>query len=231
MLRSPLTITKELKAYLFLVSLVICGLVASLITAPKIVTIGHFTFTVSVVIFSIFSYPMVDCICELWGKAAARHALWIGLFCQLLFMALLQLSIYIPSAPFWPLDNAYSQTLSMGFQVAIASLIAFGISQILDVVIYQRIKEITRGNKLWLRSNISIYLGQALDSLIFVNIVFYNLPQKWHLLFGNLLVKAIVSFLMTPIVYLVIHSINRYLDFNTLAFKSGDTATAQSLAS
>lgn len=226
MLRSPLAITKELRAYLFLLSLVVCGLVASLITAPKVVAIGNFNFTVSVVIFSIFTYPMVDCICELWGQSAARQALWIGLFCQLLFMALLQISIVIPPAPFWTMQGAYAEALSMGFKVAIASLIAFGISQILDVFVYQRIKEVTRGKKLWLRSNISIYLGQALDSLIFVNIIFYDLPEKWHILFGSLLVKAIVSFMMTPVVYIIIHTVNRYLDFKTLAFMSGNANSA-----
>lgn len=72
---------------------------------------------------------------------------------------------------------------------------------------------------LWLRSNISTYLGQALDSVIFVNIVFYDLPQKWSILIGAIIVKIIISLMMTPIVYLIVISINRYLDSNTLAFK------------
>lgn len=220
-------ISKETKAYLFLVSLVVCGLVGSLITAPKVMTIGGFNFTVSVVIFSMFSYPIVDCICELWGKQAARQALWIGLFCQMLFMIMVQISIYAPPASFWlEKQEIYQSALSMGLNVAVASLVAFAVSQILDVVVYQKVKDITRGKKLWLRSNLSIYMGQVLDSLIFVNIIFYDLPQKWHLLMGTLVVKAIVSILMTPLVYLIVNLVNRYLDHKTLAFKHAESVRA-----
>ncbi len=212
-------LSKEIRAYLLLTSLVICGMVGGLITAVKLVHIGV-VFPFSVVMISTLTYPIIDCICELWGRQAARQALWMGLFTQLLLTVLIQLSIYSPYASFWQLQPAYQAVLSMGLKVVLASLAAFTVSQIVDIFVYQKIKDLSRGKWLWMRSNISVYLGQVIDSIIFVNIVFFDSDQKLSIMFGMITVKIILSFLMTPVVYLIVMTVNRYLDDNTFAFKT-----------
>ena len=169
--------------------------------------------------FSIFTYPIVDCICELWGKQMARQTLWLGLASQFLIAMLIQLSILMPASPFWHLQNAYQNILSVSDRVIFAGLVAFSISQLLDIFVYQKIKTIFKGKQLWLRSNVSTYLGQAIDSLIFVNIIFFDSNQKLNILLGSIIVKIILSFLITPIVYLIVIFTNYYLGYNTLAFR------------
>lgn len=173
---------------------------------------------------STLTYPIIDCICELWGRQAARQALWMGLFTQLLLTVLIQLSIYSPYASFWQLQPAYQAVLSMGLKVVLASLAAFTVSQIVDIFVYQKIKDLSRGKWLWMRSNISVYLGQVIDSIIFVNIVFFDSDQKLSIMFGMITVKIILSLLMTPVVYLIVMTVNRYLDDNTFAFKTAVSA-------
>jgi len=209
---------KEFRAYIFLTSLVICGLAGSLITAPKIVNFGiHFPF--SNIVFAILTYPIVDTICELWGKQAARQAIWIGLFSQVLITVIIQLSIITPHASFWHLQNEYQLILSTGTKVVTASLIAFATSQIIDIAVFQKLKEISNGKNLWLRSNFSMYLGQVIDSIIFVSIVFFDSSQKMNIILGSIMVKIILSFMMTPIIYFLVFAVNRYLGSNTMAFK------------
>jgi len=210
---------KEVRTYTLLTSLVICGLGASIITGSKIVHIG-INFPFSNIVFSIFTYPIVDCICELWGKQVARQTLWFALGSQFLIAMLIQLSIFVPEAPFWPLQHEYQTVLSVSGNIIIASILAFSVSQILDIAIYQKIKNLSKGKWLWLRSNLSTYLGQAVDSVIFVMIVFYSSHDKLHILTGSIIVKIILSFLMTPIVYFIVIATNRYLESNTLAFKT-----------
>ncbi len=210
---------KEVRAYVILTSLVICGLAGSIITGSKIVHLG-INFPFSNIIFSIFTYPIVDCICELWGKQVARQTLWLGLASQFLIAMLIQFSIITPAAPYWHLQNEYKTILSVSSHIIIASLIAFSFSQILDIFVYQRIKEWSKGRWLWLRSNVSTYLGQIVDSCIFVLIVFQASNQKLSILVGSVTVKIILSFLMTPVVYTIVIFTNRYLESNTLAFKN-----------
>ncbi len=211
-------LNREIKAYLLLSVLVICGLTSSLITATKVVHIG-IDFPFSNIIFSIMTYPIVDCICELWGKQAARQTLWLSLLSQALVAAIIQISIFAPHPTYWSLQVAYQEILSGGIKVFFASLLAFSVSQLLDIVVYQKIKELSQGKWLWLRSNIATYLGQTIDSLIFVNIIFYSVPQKWEIVCGSIAVKILLSFLMTPIVYLIVMTTNKYLDSKTLAFQ------------
>lgn len=210
---------KELRAYIILTSLVICGLTSCIITAPKIVHFG-INFPFSNIIFALLSYPIVDCICELWGKQIARQTLWLGLACQLLVALLIELSIAAPFPIYWQGQEAYQSVLAVSGKVIFASFIAFSISQLLDIFIFQRIKELSRGKWLWLRSNVSIYLGQVIDSCVFVMIVFYDSSHKLDILCGSIMVKIILSFLMTPVIYLIVIGVNRYLDSNTLAFKA-----------
>lgn len=80
---------------------------------------------------------------------------------------------------------------------------------------------------LWLRSNISTYIGQILDSTIFILIIFHSSSEKFNILEGSIIIKIILSLLMTPIIYFIVVMTNKYLDGNTLAFKSDDEINDQ----
>lgn len=207
---SPTLQDKHVKAYVFLTALVICGLACSLVTGTKIIHIG-LNFPFSNIVFSIFTYPIVDCICEIWGKKAAQQTLWLALFCQLLFALLIQASIITPQAPFWPLQHEYATVLSVTGNVILASLFAFSVSQLADIAIYQKIRALTQGKALWLRSNVAVILGQLIDSSIFIMIVFHHSHHKLNILLGSFLVKIILSVLMTPFVYFIVMTVSRYI--------------------
>ncbi len=210
---------KNTRAYLFLTGLVITGIIAALITAGKVIHFGV-NFTFGDIVFSMLTYPIIDCICELWGKQAAQRALLLGLFFQVLLTAIIQLSIVTPPAAFWSLQPAYEATLAIGLNVLVASLLSFSVAQLVDIAVFQRLKNMTRGRFLWLRSNTSLLIGQTLDTFIFVNIVFFSMPEKWSILFGSLVVKVLISFLMTPVVYTIVYLINGYLGNKSLAFSA-----------
>jgi len=210
---------KQIKAYSILTALNICGLAAATVTASKVVHLG-INFPFSNIVFSIFTYPLVDCICELWGKKIARQTVWLALGCQLLIVFLLQLSIVIPHAAYWNNQRSYALILSVSGKVVAASFLAFLLSQILDIFVYQKIKNASHGKLLWLRSNVSTFMGQIIDSCVFVGIVFYTSHHKLNILLGSISVKIIISILMTPIVYFIVIMTDRYLNHNTHAFKS-----------
>jgi uncharacterized integral membrane protein (TIGR00697 family) len=209
---------RQVQVYVILLSLVICGLASATVTASKVVHFG-FNFPFSNIVFSIFTYPIVDCICELWGKKTAQQTVWLALGSQLLIVFLLQLAINAPYAPFWTHQSEFASILATSGKIVSASLLAFLMSQILDIFIYQKIKNRTQGKHLWIRSNISTVIGQIIDSTIFVGIVFFASDHKAEILMGSICVKMIISVLMTPVVYFIILTANYYLNNETLAFK------------
>jgi len=209
---------RHFQVYAILLSLIICGLASATVTATKVVHLG-LNFPFSNIVFSIFTYPIVDCICELWGKKTAQQTVWLALASQLLLVFLLQLAINAPYASFWTHQSEFTSILATSSKVVSASLLAFLLSQILDIFIYQKIKNKTQGKYLWIRSNLSTIIGQIIDSSIFVSIVFFASDHKAEILMGSICVKIIISVLMTPVVYLIILNANYYLNDETLAFK------------
>lgn len=203
--------SKSLTAYLFLTMLVVSGLAACTVTAGKIAhLVVNFPF--SNLIFSIFTYPIIDSICELWGRRIAIQTVLTGLAGQLLFALLIWFSIVVPASEYWSLQSEYVSVLSVTGLVVVASTLAYFISQLLDVVIYQRIRNMTHGKWMWMRSLVSTALGQAVDSVIFILIVFHDSTHKLDIFTGSITVKLLFSILAVPLVYLMVGSVRWYLD-------------------
>ncbi len=212
-------LTRPIFSYVLLLSLIISGLATSTVVASKIVHIG-INFPAANLTFSILSYPLINCICELWGKRLAKQSLWIAVGCQALIAILIRAVILLPGAPYWHLSKEFYDILASSGLVIIASILGFGISQLLDIIIYQGIKQLNKGRWLWLRSNASTIVGQAVDAAMFVAIVFHASTHKWDIFTGALIVKIVLSIAMTPVIYGIVIAINRWLDGDTLAFKA-----------
>ena len=86
---------------------------------------------------------------------------------------------------------------------------SYAVSQHLDVWIFHKIKEKTKGKHLWLRNNVSTLISQFIDTLIFITIVFYGVCPLWNAIFGQYIIKVIIALLDTPIVYLAVKFLNK----------------------
>lgn len=75
-------------------------LVAANLLETKVVQIWKITATAGLVVFPI-SYIINDCIAEVWGFRKARLIIWMGFAMNFMVVALGQLAILMPAAPFW----------------------------------------------------------------------------------------------------------------------------------
>src|ERR671912_2039337 len=74
-------------------------------------------------------------------------------------------------------DNAYRGIFGQGMWIIIGSLVAFLVGQILDVLIFHRIKKMTGEKKVWLRATGSTLVSQLVDSFVVLIIAFYLYPK------------------------------------------------------
>ncbi|MBN2049870.1 MAG: queuosine precursor transporter, partial [Spirochaetales bacterium] len=91
-------------------------------------------------------------------------------------------------------------------RIALASLIAYGLSQMHDVWAYHFWKRI-RPQKgfIWLRNNLSTMVSQAIDTLVFTSIAFAGVftgPVFWEIMATTYLFKFIVALADTPFIYI-----------------------------
>lgn len=193
---------------------------------------GSFSFhlTAGVLLWPVV-FVMTDIINEYYGPKGVRFLsfLAIGLIAYAFFMfsgaIALKPSEYfnlgkdIPDA-----NKAYGAVFGQGLWIIVGSIVAFLVGQILDVVIFHRIKRATGEKNIWLRATGSTLVSQLVDSFIVLFIAFYLGPmiqgqtdKQWTLNAvlitgsGNYIYKFVVALLLTPVIYLVHGWIEKYL--------------------
>lgn len=113
-------------------------------------------------------------------------------------------------------NTAYSLVFGQSLWIIVGSLVAFLVAQIVDVGVFHRIKSRTGEDKIWLRSTGSTLVSQFLDSFVVVFIALYigqRIPFGYVFAISvmSYLYKAVVAVAMTPVIYLVHETIDRYL--------------------
>jgi len=181
----------------FITSLLIANVVAG-----KVVDIYGLIVPAAVVAYGI-TFLCTDVVGEIWGKEQANKLVKIGLITQLISLTLILLALKLPAAVFAiEYTESFNIVLGQSARMIIASLIAYSISQLNDVLIFHKLKEATKGNKKWLRNNLSTLVSQLIDTAIFITIAFYGIvPNLLLMIVSQYIVKSIIALLDTPIFY------------------------------
>ncbi|MBS3135999.1 queuosine precursor transporter [Candidatus Woesearchaeota archaeon] len=159
-------------------------------------------------------YLVTDILNENYGKKEAKKAVWIGFF--ILIMATITMQIVLQFIPDQSdtLGGALGQVFGILPRIALASIIAYLISQFLEVSLYAKLKEKMKGRQLWLRNNITSVIAQTIDNIIFTWIAFvgffglfgwgqiFEWPIIISIFFTTIIMKYIVSFFDTFVIYM-----------------------------
>ena len=186
----------------FLIAMFVMSILTATINASKIVMIGSFAVSASIVVYSM-SFLITDTISEFWGKKQAKTAALTAIIASLCFLVITQMSLSLTPAPFWDMQAAFEQVLGNSWRIVLASIIALGFAQYNDVFVFHAIKSITGDKYLWLRNNISTFTSQVIDTMLFYTIAFYGVFPITELIIGTLIVKAIIALIDTPFLYVV----------------------------
>ena len=199
----------------FLISFyVACVMISELMGAKTfpIATLGSFPLHATVVIFVLpFIYAANDIIVEVFGKERAQSVVRSSLF-MIFFLLLFSLlaTALPPSERFVHTNTAYNTIFGISARFAAASLIAFAVSEFMDVAIFARMRQKFGKKNLWLRTNVSNFISEFFDTALFMTLAFYapNLPVMANISFiASLaipywLLRCFMSVIETPLVYL-----------------------------
>ena len=131
--------------------------------------------------YGAFSYPVAFLITDLanrfYGKFVARKIVYFGFFIGIIFTLLF--------------STDFADLISV--RIAIGSGVAFIISQLLDIQIFDRLRK-----KEWFIAPLtSSFIGSTVDTFLFFSIAFYATGVPWITLsLGDLAVKLFVSLVM-----------------------------------
>ena len=172
---------------------------------PLAVEAGIFAFLMLVITSS--------AVAELHGRSIANRLVLIGFVPLIASLLLTLLVLGMPAAHDMAPDRLQAFETVMGGtpRIWLAGILAYGISQILNVTIFTWLKR-GGGRLLWLRSGVASVLSQIVDTLIFITVAFYGVFPIADLLLGQMLAKVVLSIvLVPPLVYLFV-ALGRRLD-------------------
>ena len=181
-----------------------------------------FTLTCGVLLWPL-EFIMTDIINEFYGPKAVRRISFIAVGLISYAFLMFYLAIHVPAADFWitsrtkqgipDMQNAFDSVFGQGMRIIVGSLVAFLVSQIVDVTVFHKIKQRTGEKHVWLRATGSTVVSQLVDSYIVLFIAFSGI-FTWQQILAigmmNYTYKFLMALILTPVIYLVEGRIERY---------------------
>lgn len=189
----------------------ITTLITANIIAVKLISLFGFYVPSAIVIFPI-SYIFGDVLTEVYGYRLTKFVIWLGFACNLLVVIAIGFAQILPAAPFWKDQAAYEVILGYTPRLLAASFIAYLIGEFVNSYILARLKILTKGRWLWLRTISSTLVGQGLDSTIFMLIAFIGIIPATGLfsaIVAQWLLKSTYEVVATPFTYVVTNFLKR----------------------
>ena len=216
---------KNKKTFLYfdiIMAIFVAVLLISNIASTKIVTLWKFTFDGGTLLFPL-SYIFGDILTEVYGYKQARKVIWVGFFSALLMALVLIIINYLPAAADWPFQKDFKNILGLAPRIVVASLIAYFAGEFSNSYIMAKLKILTKGKMLWLRTVSSTLAGEGIDTVLFILIAFYGVLPSGLLLavfISNYIFKCGIEILLTPATYKAVSFLKKkegedYFDYNT----------------
>jgi queuosine precursor transporter len=237
--------SKKTNLYILLSSFFLGNAILAELTGAKIFNVGKllqgwlgtgmpsFTFSMNMSI-GVMIWPLVfitsDIMNEYFGRVGVRKVSFItaGLiaYASLFLIAANKL----PPADFWLRNNAadpagnpfdinfaYNSVFRQGVNIIAGSLIAFLVSQLVDVYTFQYFKNKTGHRYLWLRATGSTVISQVIDSFLILFVAFYwlgnwSFDQVLKVGVVQYIYKVSLAIILTPVIYLMHGVIDAYME-------------------
>ncbi|MBS1949081.1 MAG: queuosine precursor transporter [Bacteroidetes bacterium] len=173
-------------------------------------------------------FVLTDIVNEFYGPKAVRRISWTAVIFISYAFLMYFLAIGIPPADVWiassgkqgveNLQNSFSAIFGQNMMIIVGSLVAFLVSQVVDVTVFHSIKRRTGNKHLWLRATGSTLVSQLVDSYIVLFIAFIKYYSwQWILAVGmmNYIYKFSVAIILTPLIYFIEVRIEKYVGKET----------------
>ncbi len=197
--------------YLLLITgLFVMALVLSNVLAVKLVEINGRVFDAATLLFPL-TYLIGDVLTEVYGYRQARLVIWVGFASSLVAIVAIQIAILLPPAGFWEENQgAYESVLDTTWRIFLGSLAAYLVGEFTNSIILAKLKVLTEGRWLWLRTISSTIVGQGLDSVVFSAIAFggTGVPLANQIV-TIWVIKVVWEILATPLTYAVVGFLKR----------------------
>lgn len=199
--------TRKQILFMILTSFFVANAVIAEVLGIKMVSIGITNVPIGILLWPIV-FLTTDLLNEFYGKKAVRTLSFITAGLIVYLFLILTISIELPGQIGSVVSDENFKTVfgaSRGIQVG--SVLAFLVSQLLDVFLFWFFYNLTKGKYIWIRATGSTLISQLFDTFIIQGIAFY-LPGLWtfdqyiQFAFTGYVVKICFALILIPFIYL-----------------------------
>ncbi|MEQ1506061.1 MAG: queuosine precursor transporter [Myxococcota bacterium] len=188
-------------------------------------------------------WPLVflttDTINEFFGRKAVRFVTWVTMAMIGWTFLVAGASIQIPAASFSPVpDDVFRKVFGQSTWIIAGSMMAFLLSQLVDVTVFHAIRRALKGRHIWARATGSTLVSQLIDSFVVIYIGFYgptllgsqngvSFGQAGNISLSSFAYKVGIAIALTPLIYVAHAGVHWWLG-DALAHKLAEEAAATS---
>jgi uncharacterized integral membrane protein (TIGR00697 family) len=203
-----------------IIAIYITCLITANIIAIKIVSLGPLVLPAAIFVFPL-SYIFGDILTEVYGYRLARRVIWLGFFCNLIFVFFAWIGQVLPPAPFWGDQPAYESILGYAPRILAASFAGYLVGEFANSFLLSRMKILTRGRWLWSRTIGSTVVGQGLDTSIFIILAFVGTSSFVPvMILYHWLSKTAIEALFTPVTYAAVNWLKQKESLDTYDYET-----------
>ena len=193
---------------------VVTLLVSNVITSKQIILPFNITMTGAVIIFPI-TYILSDVFSEVYGYKYSRFVCYLSFTANAFMVAIYQIVINLKAPEYWTLQEAFQSVLGNTPRILFASMLAFLIGDWMNDLVFAKMKEKYKNTheKFGYRAILSSFIGEIVDSLIFLPIAFIGLMPTQTLVIMTItqvFLKTSYEILILPITKLIVTKVSRY---------------------
>ena len=181
------------------------------VTAGKIIQLGIFTVSATVLYFPI-TYIFADILTEVYGYAKARSVVWQAFLASVIAGLIYQLVVWLPPAMGFDANDAYTRVLGSVPRILIGGWVAVWVGGIINDYVLAKMKIWTNGKYLWMRTIGSTIVGEGANTFLFYTIALSGILPS-NLLVSSILsgwlLKVLVETVLTPVTYVVVNKLKK----------------------
>ncbi len=167
--------------------------------------IGVFSFTTSLgnVLFA-STFLATDIMSEKYSKEDAKKGVYISIFSGITFIIITQLTLLFAPSSDDVVNEAMKTLFSISIRTISASMIMFFISNMLDIHLYNKLKE-KYPTKLWFRNNVSTILCNCIENYFFNTLAFigiFPISVIFSIATTTTIIEIVIAICDTPFLYL-----------------------------
>ena len=192
------------------------AIVAELIGGKLVQFFGIFTQSIGIILWPVV-FILTDLINEYYGRNGVRKLTFITIGLIIYTYVLITVAMNLNAVGISPVsDGAFTMVFGQSQWIIVGSICAFFSSQLVDVYVFWRLRNLTGKKLIWLRATGSTLISQLIDTFL-VQFIAFVIPGKWA--FGEFMANAawgyafklLVALALIPLIYVGHWAIHKYM--------------------